>query len=337
MFFKTAVVSFLAAAALAVTVNAAPEAERRQIGSAFDSITSAAASAITGGGASIISDITSVGGGVASDVTSIAGGVFETVTSVGGHAVTVVTSAGGAAITLAGSAGGVATSFGGSVYTAATGAAATGTSNSAIGAPSFGFTSLNVIGLATIMGTISADTLKAKFLEEADSKKNSIESEIGFTNGSMLALPETDKSTSSSSGDPFTVLAATGTAIVYASGSATRTVMLNLAAPAIPAPIPTGTAGATAPITTPPITTHTDPYTILTTGSAIVFAFQGTTRTVTLNSTSASSVARASTPSATEAITVLTATGSAIVLASQGETQRVTLNATTTVAPLFTG
>ncbi|KAF5385275.1 hypothetical protein D9615_001431 [Tricholomella constricta] len=154
MFFKTAVLSFLAASSLAV--NAAPEPERRQIESVFDSITSVAASAITGGGASIIGDITSVGGDVASDITSIGGGVFETVTSVGGKAATIVTSVGGQAITLAGSAGGVATSFAGSVYTVATEAAGSAASqathtNAAVGAPSFGFTSSHAIGLVTVV------------------------------------------------------------------------------------------------------------------------------------------------------------------------------------------
>lgn len=77
--------------------------------------------------------------------------------AVGGQAVTIVTSVGGQAITLAGSAGGVATSFGGSVYSVATGAAGSAasnvvhSSNAAVGAPSFGFTSSHAIGLATVV------------------------------------------------------------------------------------------------------------------------------------------------------------------------------------------
>ncbi|RDB28631.1 hypothetical protein Hypma_015631 [Hypsizygus marmoreus] len=144
MFVKNAVLPILAASFIAV--NAAPELEHRQIDSVFNSLTSVAASVITGDGASVIGDITSV-----------AGGVFSTVTSVGGKAVTVITSAGGQAITLAGDAGGVVTSFGGSVYTAATGAAgsaasdALNSSNAAVGASPIGFTSSHAMGLVTVV------------------------------------------------------------------------------------------------------------------------------------------------------------------------------------------
>lgn len=121
-------------------------------------------------GGSVIGDITSKASEVGGDITSLGGGLVEEVTceyslrsqispcanpspAVGGKAFTIVTSAGGAAITLAGSAGGVLTTFGGQVFTAATQAAADVTSkaNSAVGAPSSGFTSAHVIGLATVV------------------------------------------------------------------------------------------------------------------------------------------------------------------------------------------
>jgi hypothetical protein len=70
----------------------------------------------------------------------------------------VVTSVGGEGFTLAESGAGVATSVFGSVYTVATGAAgsavssAVHSSNAAYGSPSFGFTSLHAVGIATIIG-----------------------------------------------------------------------------------------------------------------------------------------------------------------------------------------
>ncbi|GLB36050.1 hypothetical protein LshimejAT787_0303380 [Lyophyllum shimeji] len=160
-----------------------------------------------------------------------------------------------------------------------------------------------------------AGELEVKLLEEAKAKQLAIEKKIGFSSNSSSW-----KSTSSSAVEPFTVLTATGSAVVFAHDGATSTVTLNLTTTNPPARASTSTTSPSA-----------GPYTVLTgTGSVIVFAAQETTRTVTLNSTSTTSPAPTNPPtSTTEPVSVLTATGSVVVVAS---IKTVTLNAMSTGA-----
>ncbi|KAF8078727.1 hypothetical protein FPV67DRAFT_74715 [Lyophyllum atratum] len=155
-----------------------------------------------------------------------------------------------------------------------------------------------------------AEGLKATLLEQARAKKLAIESNIGFASKPTSVLGAA-KATSSGAVEPFTVLTATGSAIVFASHGTTSTVTLNLTTTNPPARASTSTSGPS-----------TVPYTVLTaTGSVIVFASQGTTRTVTLNSTATTSPAPTNPPSTTEPVTVLTATGSVIVPRFSGNNQ----------------
>jgi len=156
-------------------------------GEVFDSLTSAAASIITGPGTytsmtnfsglisslvggSIFSEATSVVGGAVSHATSaiagVGGSIFTEVTcafsflrsdqslfeliAAGGRAFTVITSEGGQALTLAES--GIPTSAFGSVYTVATAAILPSTASSAAGLHAV--TAPTIIGLVAVLGSM---------------------------------------------------------------------------------------------------------------------------------------------------------------------------------------
>ncbi|KAI8980722.1 hypothetical protein BD414DRAFT_465006 [Trametes punicea] len=154
MFAKSALSVFYLLAACALIVHATAvedRAEKRQVGSIIDSLTSDAGSILsqgTAGAGSALSAITSVGGGIATILTSI-----------GGEAATIITSAGGEAITLAPSGVGVVTSFAGShnrlmLPRSAPGSSATTTSNAALGMHTFSVSAPLMSGLATVLASM---------------------------------------------------------------------------------------------------------------------------------------------------------------------------------------
>ncbi|KAH0590852.1 hypothetical protein H2248_000971 [Termitomyces sp. 'cryptogamus'] len=79
-----------------------------------------------------------------------------------------------------------------------------------------------------------AERTKDEFLVEVQNKKLEIEKDIGFTNDSIRAIPAAARTVSSLVAETYTILTATGSAIVFANQGRTRTVPLNLPSTGIP-------------------------------------------------------------------------------------------------------